>query len=67
MPAFQLSAVAAALVSDTQPPCVTIVHLSSQGIVVYGKEAIEQLMFACKLVLDADANRPVNLDKEQAR
>lgn len=57
MAAFQLGATAAAIVAENQAlPQLTIVNLSSVGIVLFGREAVEQLRDACNAALDsADA------------
>lgn len=57
MPAFQLNAYSAALVTDTPQPAVTIVQVSGIGIVVAGRVAVQQLRDACNLSLDGDDAR----------
>ena len=57
MPAFQLGPTAAAIVAENQAvPQLTILNLSSVGVVLFSREAVEQLRDACNAALDsADA------------
>lgn len=54
MPAFYLGPHTAALVRENDAnPAITLVTLSSGGILVSGRDAVQQLRDACNLALDA--------------
>lgn len=67
MPAFQLNAHSAALVSYSNPPQVTIVQTAGSGVFITGRDALEQLKAACQLALDADAHRHPEPETKEPR